>query len=66
MSAEEAQLDMRDLAMLQYHSPEAVIHHAFRRAATEEERQEYVRRLATNGGDVLSAIIDTATAHPGG
>jgi len=62
MSINEATLDMADIKMLQYHNPEAVIHIAFRRVASDQERQMFGRYLATNGGDVLSAIIDTATS----
>lgn len=64
MSINEAMLDMSDIKMLQHHKPEAVIHIAFRRVASDQERQMFGRYLATNGGDVLSAIIDTAMVEP--
>lgn len=63
MSVETIPLDDISMGLMSTDGIDIALEYGFRRNANDQELQTFIQRLATNGGDVLSAIIDAASAE---
>ena len=62
MSVETMALGEVTVGLIKTEGADIALEYEFRRNADKGELQSFLQRLATNGGDMLSAIIDTATS----